>query len=49
MDETNLKKDMKHWPFGVVGKAGKPPIEVEFKKEKRQIVSTQLFHKLSSS
>jgi heat shock protein 5 len=28
MDEADLKKDMKHWPFGVVNKGGKPSIEV---------------------
>jgi hypothetical protein len=39
MDEADLKKDMKHWPFGVVNNGGKPSIEVAFKGEKRQFVS----------
>lgn len=46
MDEADLKKDMKHWPFGVIGKAGKPQIEVGFKGEKRQFVSYLLHCKL---
>jgi molecular chaperone DnaK (HSP70) len=39
MDEADLKKDMKHWPFGVVDKNGKPSIVVGFKGEKREFVS----------
>jgi molecular chaperone DnaK (HSP70) len=43
MDEADLKKDMKHWPFGVVDKGGKPYISVGFKGEKREFVSCILF------
>jgi len=35
MDEADLKKDMKHWPFKVVDKGGKPSISVGFKGEDR--------------
>jgi molecular chaperone DnaK (HSP70) len=38
MDEADLKKDMKHWPFSVVDKGGKPSISVGFKGEKREFV-----------
>lgn len=47
MDEADLKKDMKHWPFGVIIKAGEPQTEMEFKNEKCQFVSTPLFRRLS--
>jgi molecular chaperone DnaK (HSP70) len=45
MDEADLKKDMKHWPFGVVDKNRKPSIAVGFKGEKREFVSRILICK----
>jgi len=39
MDEADLKKDMKHWPFKVLDKGGKPSISVGFKGEDREFVS----------
>ena len=42
MDEADIKKDMKHWPFGVVDRGGKPSISVGFKGEKREFVSPVL-------
>jgi heat shock protein 5 len=42
MDEADVKKDMKHWPFGVVNVGGKPSIEVGFKGEKRQFTPEEI-------
>jgi hypothetical protein len=33
---------MKHWPFTVLNKGGKPVIEVEYKGEKKEFVSTMI-------
>ena len=30
-DDSNVQRDIKHWPFKVVALSGKPKIEVEFK------------------
>ncbi|KAI0311043.1 heat shock protein 70, partial [Amylostereum chailletii] len=35
MDEPETKRDIKHWPFKVVDKAGKPSIQVEYRGETR--------------
>lgn len=48
MDEADLKKDMKHWPFDVVDKGGKPSISVGFKGEKREFVSSHFGLPLAS-
>jgi L1 cell adhesion molecule like protein len=32
-DDAELKADMKHWPFKVIDKDGKPAVQVEFKGE----------------
>ncbi|KAJ1648175.1 ATPase with role in protein import into the ER [Coemansia asiatica] len=34
-DDKEVKRDMKHWPFEVTGKDGKPNFRVDFKGEKR--------------
>ena len=39
MDDNELKRDMKHWPFSVVDKAGKPAIQINYKSETREFVS----------
>lgn len=39
MDDSELKRDIKHWPFGVVDKGGKPAIQVNYKTETREFVS----------
>jgi molecular chaperone DnaK (HSP70) len=39
MDDNELKRDIKHWPFGVVDKAGKPTIQINYKSETREFVS----------
>lgn len=38
MDDNELKRDIKHWPFGVVDKGGKPAIQVGYKGETREFV-----------
>jgi L1 cell adhesion molecule like protein len=32
-DDPEIQEDIKHWPFKVVSKAGKPFVQVEYKKE----------------
>lgn len=39
MDDTELKRDMKHWPFPVVDRSGKPVIQINYKTETREFVS----------
>lgn len=39
MDDNELKRDMKHWPFSVVDKSGKPNIQINYKSETREFVS----------
>src|ERR1700761_771729 len=34
-DDPVVQNDIKHWPFKVVNKSGKPAIEVEFKGERK--------------
>ncbi len=37
MNDDNVKRDMKHWPFKVIsGKSNQPIIEVEYNNEKKQ-------------
>lgn len=41
-DDPILQSDMKHWPFGVVNKNGKPVIEVDFKGERKQFMPEEI-------
>jgi hypothetical protein len=38
MDDRDIKRDMKHWPFKVQEKNGKPAITVQYKGEPRDFV-----------
>ena len=38
MDDQDLKKDIKHWPFKVEEKNGKPAITVQYKGEIKHFV-----------
>jgi L1 cell adhesion molecule like protein len=38
-DDAEVQSDMKHWPFKVMNKGGKPVIEVEYRGENKQFVS----------
>ncbi|KIM81916.1 hypothetical protein PILCRDRAFT_820786 [Piloderma croceum F 1598] len=42
MDEADLKKDMRHWPFKVIDKGGKPSISVGFKGEDREFTPEEI-------
>ncbi|KAJ8590776.1 heat shock protein 70, partial [Rhizopogon salebrosus TDB-379] len=42
MDDLELKRDMKHWPFDVVDKGGKPAISVDYKTETRQFTPEEI-------
>ena len=39
IDDPEIERDRKHWPFKIVKKNDKPAIEVTYKGEKRQFVS----------
>ncbi|KAJ1976862.1 ATPase with role in protein import into the ER [Dimargaris verticillata] len=41
-DDAEVKSDMKHWPFKVVKKSGKPMVEVEIKGEKKQFSAEEI-------
>jgi L1 cell adhesion molecule like protein len=38
-DDAEVQADMKHWPFKVIAKDGKPVVQVEVKGETKQFVS----------
>jgi heat shock protein 5 len=38
-EDAELKRDMKHWPFKVINKGGKPMIQVQNKNELKDFVS----------
>lgn len=40
--DAEVQADMKHWPFKIVEKAGKPVIEVEFKGEQKQFTPEEI-------
>ncbi|KAL4959418.1 molecular chaperone Hsp70 [Aspergillus stella-maris] len=40
--DAEVQADMKHWPFKIVDKAGKPVIEVEFKGENKQFTPEEI-------
>lgn len=42
LDDQNVQKDIKNWPFKVVSKSGKPAIQVEFKGEKKVFVPEEI-------
>jgi L1 cell adhesion molecule like protein len=35
-EDAEVQSDMKHWPFKVISKAGKPFIQVEYRGEEKQ-------------
>ncbi|KAG8982841.1 ATPase with role in protein import into the ER, partial [Tulasnella sp. 427] len=41
-DESDVKKDMKHWPFSIVDRAGRPVIEVTHRNEKKQFTPEEI-------
>jgi heat shock protein 5 len=38
MEDPEIQRDMKHWPFKVKGKDGKPVITVKYKGEDKDLV-----------
>jgi hypothetical protein len=44
MDDQDIKRDIKHWPFTVHEKNGKPSIQVKHKGELRDFVSKIQLH-----
>lgn len=42
MDEDEVKRDMKHWPFKVKDKSGKPVISVKVKGETRDFTPEEI-------
>ena len=45
-DDAEVQSDIKHFPFKVLNKAGKPYIEVEFNQENKEFVKFQHSHDL---
>ena len=43
VDDPEIERDKKHWPFQIVKKNDKPAIEVRYKGENRQFVSFLAF------
>jgi len=41
-DEPDVKRDMKHWPFQIVDKGGKPSISVKYRGEKREFTPEEI-------
>lgn len=41
-DDAEVQADMKHWPFKVISKEGKPVIQVEFKGEEKQFTPEEV-------
>ncbi|KAG9030916.1 ATPase with role in protein import into the ER [Tulasnella sp. JGI-2019a] len=41
-EESDVKKDMKHWPFAVTDREGRPVIEVEHKGEKKTFTPEEI-------
>ncbi|THU93826.1 heat shock protein 70 [Dendrothele bispora CBS 962.96] len=42
MDDPDIQRDIKHWPFDVKEKGGKPVISVEYKGEKRDFTPEEI-------
>ncbi|KAG0702247.1 heat shock protein 70 family [Suillus ampliporus] len=42
MDDLELKRDMKHWPFTIVDKGGKPAVSIDYKGETRQFTPEEI-------
>ncbi|KAG7087523.1 hypothetical protein E1B28_013482 [Marasmius oreades] len=42
MDDPDIKRDMKHWPFAVKEKGGKPVISVDYKGDKRDFTPEEI-------
>jgi heat shock protein 5 len=40
MDDPEILRDVKHWPFKVKEKSGKPVIGVKYKGEEKDFVSS---------
>lgn len=38
-EDAEVQSDMKHWPFKVISKDGKPVIEIQYRGEEKQFVS----------
>ena len=39
VDDPEVKRDMKHWPFKIIGKNEKPVIQVKYRGDTREFVS----------
>lgn len=43
-NDAEVQADMKHWPFKVIEKGGKPVIKVEYKGEEKTFVSVTIMY-----
>jgi len=39
MEDPEIQRDMKHWPFKVKEKSGKPVVNVKYKGEEKEFAS----------
>ena len=46
-DDIEVQSDIKHFPFKVISKTGKPVIEVEYRGETKQFVSLTILNSVS--
>lgn len=44
VDDPEVKRDQKHWPFSIVSKNDKPAIQVKYRGETRDFVRRVCFH-----
>jgi heat shock 70kDa protein 1/6/8 len=43
-DDAEVQSDLKHYPFKVINKGGKPIVQVEFRGELKEFVSHDHYH-----
>lgn len=48
-EDAEVQADMKHFPFKVINKGGKPYIEVQYRGETKQFVSTVFVRAISDN
>lgn len=48
IDDEHVQRDMKHWPFKVQEKNGKPAITVKYKGENKDFVSSGCYVKIQN-
>mgnify|MGYP002064077114 CR=1 FL=1 len=47
--DPSVQNDMKHWPFKVVDRAGKPMVQVEHKGETREFSAEEIYRNVDGT